>query len=92
MRIVRDLKNFSRAGDDQKWQRSDLHAGLASTLNIVQNELKFGDSGQGIAPENLKRIVDPIYRRQRPSGCRPLSWQKNRGNAAARPAHRSNRS
>jgi signal transduction histidine kinase len=41
MPIVRDLKNFSRAGDDLEWQRADLHAGLDSTLNIVQNELKY---------------------------------------------------
>lgn len=39
-RIVRDLKDFSHAGDTtMHW--ADLHAGLDSTLNIVWNELKY---------------------------------------------------
>jgi PAS domain S-box-containing protein len=39
-RIVRNLKDFSRAGDAaMRW--ADLHAGLDSTLNIVWNELKY---------------------------------------------------
>ncbi|MEI7891768.1 MAG: ATP-binding protein [Myxococcales bacterium] len=39
-KIVRDLKDFSRAGD-KAWQFADLHAGLDSTLKIIWNELKF---------------------------------------------------
>jgi PAS domain S-box-containing protein len=39
-RIVLDLKNFSRSGD-QQWAWCDLHAGLDSTLNIVWNEIKY---------------------------------------------------
>lgn len=39
-RIVRDLKDFSRAGETAM-QWADLHAGLDSTLNIVRNELKY---------------------------------------------------
>ncbi len=39
-RIVQDLKNFSRVGE-QEWQEADLHQGLDSTLNIVWNELKY---------------------------------------------------
>jgi len=39
-KIVRDLKDFSRAGDVE-WQWADLHQGLDSTLNIVWNELKY---------------------------------------------------
>ncbi|WP_172600046.1 ATP-binding protein [Sulfuricystis multivorans] len=39
-RIVRDLKDFSHAGNTAM-QWADLHAGLESTLNIVWNELKY---------------------------------------------------
>lgn len=39
-RIVKDLRDFSRAGEAaMKW--ADLHQGLDSTLNIVWNELKY---------------------------------------------------
>ena len=39
-KIVRDLQDFSRAGD-KAWQFADLHAGLDSTLKIIWNELKY---------------------------------------------------
>lgn len=39
-KIVMDLKNFSRVGE-QDWQLASLHEGLDSTLNIVWNELKY---------------------------------------------------
>ncbi|MDQ7981719.1 histidine kinase [Paraburkholderia sp. SARCC-3016] len=39
-RIVQDLRDFSRPGDDS-WSLADLHAGLDSTLNIVQNEIRY---------------------------------------------------
>ncbi len=39
-KIVRDLKDFSRAGEAEL-QWADLHQGLDSTLNIVWNELKY---------------------------------------------------
>ena len=39
-KIVRDLKDFSRAGETG-WQRVDVHHGLESTLNIVWNEIKY---------------------------------------------------
>jgi signal transduction histidine kinase len=39
-KIVRDLKDFSRAGEAE-WQWADLHQGIESTLNIVRNELKY---------------------------------------------------
>jgi PAS domain S-box-containing protein len=39
-KIVLDLKNFSRVGE-QEWQEADLHQGIDSTLNIVWNELKY---------------------------------------------------
>jgi len=38
--IVQDLKDFSHAGE-QDWTWADLHKGLDSTLNIVQNEIKY---------------------------------------------------
>jgi len=39
-KIVKDLKDFSRAGE-ASMQWADLHQGLDSTLNIVWNELKY---------------------------------------------------
>ncbi|MFZ1986543.1 MAG: ATP-binding protein [Desulfatitalea sp.] len=39
-RIVEDLKCFAHPGQD-KVQETDINAGLASTLNIVNNELKY---------------------------------------------------
>ena len=38
--IVQDLKDFSHV-DEAHLQRADLHKGLDSTLNIVQNEIKY---------------------------------------------------
>jgi two-component system NtrC family sensor kinase len=38
--IIRDLTDFSHVSDAQ-WQWADLHKGLDSTLNIVNNEVKY---------------------------------------------------
>ena len=38
--IVQDLKDFSHV-DENEWQHADLHKGLNSTLNIVNNEIKY---------------------------------------------------
>jgi len=38
--IVSDLKDFSHA-DEQEWHSTDIHSGLNSTLNIINNELKY---------------------------------------------------
>lgn len=38
--IVQDLKDFSHV-DEAEWQWTDLHQGLNSTLNIVNNEIKY---------------------------------------------------
>jgi len=38
--IVNDLKDFSHV-DEAEWQWANLHKGLDSTLNIVQNEVKY---------------------------------------------------
>jgi PAS domain S-box-containing protein len=116
-KIVKDLKDFSRPGE-QAMQWADLHHGLESTLNIVRNEIKYkcdvkkeygelplvwcvpsqinqvfmnlltnaghaipekgtitlrtgrrgdevfiavNDTGDGIAPENLRHIFEPFF-------------------------------
>ena len=38
--IVQDLKDFSHV-DEAEWQLTDLHHGLDSTLNVVNNEIKY---------------------------------------------------
>ena len=38
--IVQDLKDFSHV-DEAEWQFADLHKGLDSTLNVVNNEIKY---------------------------------------------------
>lgn len=40
-KIVADLKDFSRLDSSQDWQWANLHQGLDSTLNIVNNEIKY---------------------------------------------------
>lgn len=39
-KIVLDLKNFSRSGDND-WDWADLQAGIESTINVVWNQLKY---------------------------------------------------
>nr|WP_231982603.1 ATP-binding protein [Pseudomonas mucidolens] len=41
IQIVKDLKNFSRVDNNEKWQWTNLQQGIDSTLNIVANELKY---------------------------------------------------
>jgi two-component system, NtrC family, sensor kinase len=40
-KIVQDLKDFSRVDRSEAWEEADLVRGLESTLNIVQNEIKY---------------------------------------------------
>jgi two-component system, NtrC family, sensor kinase len=40
-KIVQDLKDFSRIDQTQDWADADLAECLASTLNIVHNEIKY---------------------------------------------------
>ncbi|MEO6422185.1 MAG: PAS domain S-box protein [Candidatus Nitrotoga sp.] len=40
-KIVQDLKDFSRVNSSKEWQWVDLHQGLNSTLNLVNNEIKY---------------------------------------------------
>lgn len=40
-KIVQDLKNFSHVGSADEWSWADLHEGLDSTINIVNNEIKY---------------------------------------------------
>ena len=39
--IVQSLKDFSHVDVADEWQHADLHRGLDSTLNIVNNEIKY---------------------------------------------------
>jgi len=39
-KIVQDLKDFSHV-DESEWLYADLHKGIDSTLNIVNNEIKY---------------------------------------------------
>jgi signal transduction histidine kinase len=40
-KIVQNLKDFSRVDTTQEWVMADLHHGIDSTLNIVNNEIKY---------------------------------------------------
>ncbi|MDE2430825.1 MAG: ATPase [Burkholderiales bacterium] len=40
-KIVQDLKDFSRVDSNQEWHWSNIHHGIDSTLNIVNNEIKY---------------------------------------------------
>ena len=39
--IIQDLKDFSHADADKMWEKCDLHKAIRSTLNIVNNEVKY---------------------------------------------------
>jgi PAS domain S-box-containing protein len=40
-KIVQDLKDFSRVDTNQTWQKANLQECIESTLNIVNNEIKY---------------------------------------------------
>jgi two-component system NtrC family sensor kinase len=40
-KIVQDLKDFSRVDTNLEWQWTNLHLGFDSTLNVVNNEVKY---------------------------------------------------
>jgi signal transduction histidine kinase len=40
-KIVQDLKDFSHADSEEEWQLADIRDGMESTLNIVNNEIKY---------------------------------------------------
>jgi two-component system NtrC family sensor kinase len=40
-KIVQDLKNFSHVDNSHEWQMVNLHDGINSTLNVVNNEIKY---------------------------------------------------
>jgi two-component system NtrC family sensor kinase len=40
-KIVQDLKEFSHVDTKQDWEWTSLHQGIDSTLNIVNNEIKY---------------------------------------------------
>ena len=39
--IVQNLKDFSHVDSADEWKFSDLHKGIDTTLNIVNNEIKY---------------------------------------------------
>jgi PAS domain S-box-containing protein len=41
VKIIRDLKDFSRTDTQEAWREEDIHQGLDSTLNVVWNQLKY---------------------------------------------------
>ena len=52
--IVQNLKDFSHVDATDEWHFADLHKGLDSTLNIVNNEIKYKASvikEYGVIPE-----------------------------------------
>ena len=40
-KIVQDLKDFSHVGSEDEWSWANVHEGLDSTINIVNNEIKY---------------------------------------------------
>ncbi|HSW04477.1 ATP-binding protein [Aquabacterium sp.] len=53
-KIVQDLKDFSHVDARQEWEWTDLHKGIDSTLNIVNNEIKYKAEvvkAYGVLPE-----------------------------------------
>lgn len=39
--IVQDLKDFSHVDNTNEWQWTNIHQGLDSTLNVINNEIKY---------------------------------------------------
>ena len=55
-KIVQDLKDFSHVDARREWEWADLHKGIDSTLNIVNNEIKYKANvvkQYGVLPEVL---------------------------------------
>jgi signal transduction histidine kinase len=55
-KIVQDLKDFSHVDARRQWEWADLHKGIDSTLNIVNNEIKYKADvvkHYGVLPEVL---------------------------------------
>jgi two-component system NtrC family sensor kinase len=40
-KIVQDLKDFSHVDSNPDWQFSDMNQGIDSTLNVINNEIKY---------------------------------------------------
>jgi PAS domain S-box-containing protein len=41
VKIIRDLRDFSRIDNEETFREEDIHQGLESTLNVVWNQLKY---------------------------------------------------
>ena len=73
-KIVQDLKDFSHVGTAE-WQIADLQEGLESTLNIVNNEIKY------------KATVIKQYEPLPPIECLPLELNQVFMNMLVNAAH-----
>lgn len=73
-KIVQDLKDFSHVGTAE-WQMADLQTGLESTLNIVNNEIKY------------KAKVIREYEKIPPIECLPLELNQVFMNMLVNAAH-----
>jgi signal transduction histidine kinase len=73
-KIVQDLKDFSHVGTAE-WQVADLQEGLESTLNIVNNEIKY------------KATVIKQYQPIPPIECLPLELNQVFMNMLVNAAH-----
>lgn len=64
--IVQDLKDFSHVDAANEWYAADLHKGLDSTLNIVNNEIKYKaevvkEYGDIVAVECLPSQINQVF-------------------------------
>ena len=64
--IVQDLKGFSHVDATDEWYAADLHKGLDSTLNIVNNEIKYKaevvkEYGEIVAVECLPSQLNQVF-------------------------------
>ena len=64
--IVQDLKGFSHVDAANEWYAADLHKGLDSTLNIVNNEIKYKVEvvkkyGEIVAVECLPSQINQVF-------------------------------
>jgi signal transduction histidine kinase len=89
-KIVQDLKDFSHV-DETEWQLADLHKGLDSTLNLVNNEIKYKAEvikEYGLPASGRMPTVPTQPGVHEPAGeCRPRDYRARHHH----PAHRQRR-
>lgn len=88
-KIVQDLKDFSRVDAYQDWQWANLHNGIDSTLNIVNNEVKYkadvvkeyGDIPEvECLPSQINQVIMNIV----VNGAQAISGEHGRGRITIR--------